>query len=613
MKRFERTAICALLAIQFVLAQQPASDPSNPPAVAPAIPRFAALDLPAPAKADVILRAMRDEIVRARTLRLMGVDTPYFAEYAVEDAISFNASTSLGALITARTTRFRIPRVQIRVGSMQFDNTNSIFTNLSGGSRLDSDQLPLDANYMAIRNALWLATDRAYKGAVQAISRKRAALRNITQTEQIADFVEAAPTQLLLNPSRLRFDEPAWVGRAKALSAIFRAYPGVLHSSVDFEAVQNTSYYINTEGSFFRIPDSLVLVRARAAAQALDGMTVRDASVFQSFFPEGLPSELDMRRAVENLASNVAALAQAPRGDRYSGPVLFEAQAAAQLFADVLAGNFAIPRKPLSQPNYNVPFLSSELEGRIGSRILPEWMDVVDDPTQKEWRGRPLFGHYAIDLEAVTPQPLTLVEKGVLKNFLLTRQPVRGYAGSNGRARLPGPFGARIASVGNLFVRASQTAAPAALRKNLLDMVQKRGLPFGIVIRKMDYPSSASRDELRRIAASVQSSGSTRPSSSPILVYRLYPDGREELVRGLRFRGLTVRSLKDIIAASDESFVFDYLENNALFAFIGGGGFVAPTSVIAPAVLFEDLELDRIEEELPKPPVVPPPAISQLR
>ena len=79
----------------------------------------------------------------------------------------------------------------------------------------------------------------------------------------------------------------------------------------------------------------------------------------------------------------------------------------------------------------------------MGARVLPDTFDVVDDPTQKEWRGRPLFGSYEVDREGVVPKPLRLIEKGVLKNYLLTRQPVRGYEGSNGRARLPGNFGAQ--------------------------------------------------------------------------------------------------------------------------------------------------------------------------
>jgi hypothetical protein len=239
-------------------------------------------------------------------------------------------------------------------------------------------------------------------------------------------------------------------------------------------------------------------------------------------------------------------------------------------------------------------------------------MDVVDDPTQKEWHGRQLFGFYTVDLEGVEPKPLVLIEKGVLKNFLLTRQPVRGFDASNGRARLPGSFGAKAAGYGNLFVRASETVPSADLRKKLIDLCKQRGKAYGMMVRKMDFPSSASFAEARRLlTAMAQSGGSARPVSEPVLVYRVYTDGREELVRGLRFRGLTARSLKDIVAASDESQVFDFLDNTAPFALMGGANFVAETSIIAPSILIDDLEMEKAQEQLPKPPIVPPPPLDR--
>jgi TldD protein len=341
---------------------------------------------------DVILRAMRTELGRSRTLKLMGVDVPYFIEYSVDDTRSYAASASLGALITSRWSRARVPRVQVRVGTPEFDNTNSIFSDLPGGPRFDSDQLPLDNNELAIRQQLWLATDRAYKGAVQAISRKRAALRNIAQPEQMPDFAAAKPSQIVQNPGAFEFDAKVWTAKTKTLSALFRSFPEVLSSAAEFEAVQSTAYYMNTEGSYYRIPDTLAFLRVTATAQAADGMTFHDAALFQALTVEGLPPDAEMRKGIQKVAADLTALTKAPRGDRYSGPVLFEPQASAQIFAAVLARSFVIPRKPVSQPNFPLPFLSSELEGRVGSRVLPDWMDVVDDPTQKEWRGRPLFG-----------------------------------------------------------------------------------------------------------------------------------------------------------------------------------------------------------------------------
>jgi hypothetical protein len=212
-----------------------------------------------------------------------------------------------------------------------------------------------------------------------------------------------------------------------------------------------------------------------------------------------------------------------------------------------------------------------------------------------------------VDLEGVVPEPLVLVEKGLLKNYLLTRQPVRGFEGSNGRARMPGSFGAKSAGISNLFVRAAQTASAVELRRRLLELCQARNKPYGLIVRKMDFPSSASFDEVRRVLAGMQSGGAGRPTSLPVLVYRLYPDGREELVRGLRFRGLGARSLRDILAASDESHLFEFLDNPAPFALMGAGGYVSESAVIAPSVLIDDVELQKIDDEQPRLPLVPPP------
>jgi hypothetical protein len=336
-------------------------------------------------------------------------------------------------------------------------------------------------------------------------------------------------------------------------------------------------------------------------------MTVRDAVVFQAIEAGQMPGEAEMVRGIQSLAKNVTALAAAPIGEDYIGPVLFEGVAGPQVFAEVLGKNLALTRRPVMEPGGrggNV--VVSELDGRNGARVLPESFDVVDDPTQKEWRGKPLFGTYEVDREGVEPKPLHLIEKGVLKGYLLTRQPVRGNEGSNGRARLPGPFGAATPGVSNLFVRSSETSPASDLKKQLLDLIALRGKPYGIIVRKMDFPSSASVEEVRRIISGSQS-GSSHSVSVPILAYRVYPDGREELVRGLRFRGFNTRSLKDIIATGDDLTNFEYMDNSAPFALMGGAGYIANAAVIAPSILVDDLELHPIEEELPKLPVVPPP------
>jgi hypothetical protein len=554
---------------------------------------------------DTILRAMKDEIARTRALRLVDAP-PYFVEYSLDDAEFFYATASLGALVQERQTRLRQPRIRVRVGDAKLDNSNHIFSDAYRGSRFDPAEFPLDDNYEALRLAFWLSTDRAYKQALEALARKRASLKNIQDTERLPDFSTAPVASVILPVPRKSVEEAKWRARVKAISAVFNSYPDVFHSEATFGWSMTKSYMVNNEGSEFRIPDNVSTFRVRASSIAADGMLLRDYAEFVASDAVGLPAESDLRKAAIEVAEQVTALRQAAIGESYAGPVLFEGVAGAQLLAEVFGRHLSPGRRPVTDPERPMNFPAGEFEGRLGSRILPEWMDVVDDATQKEWKGLPLLGHYPVDIEGVVPRAIPVVERGVLKNFLSTRQPMPGVESSNGHARLPGALGINVAMPGNLFIRASETQSSGALKKKLLDLGKQRGKPFVYLIRKMDFPSTASLDELRRITG-----GQTgRPVSLPIRIYRVFPDGREELVRGLRFRSLNSRSLRDITGASDQQFLFQYLESGAPFAHMDASGYVAGISVVAPALLFDELELEKIPGELPKPPAVPPPPLT---
>lgn len=579
-------AILPLLGLVFLVkAQSPAT---NPPG-------------------DPVVKAMHDEIDRSLKLTVPNLETPYFIQYLMDDADGFSVSATLGGLTSRRRDRFRNLDVSVRVGDYSFDNSNYIGSDFNFGSHYDLERVPLDNTYPVLRRYFWLATDSAYKSAVEAISRKRAALRNLSVSDKLNDFAHAQPLHRLEGLHKLNVDETAWTNRVRDLSKIFDRYPDLELSNVEFNAGDGGYYLVNSEGTEIRVPDRTAYLRARAVAQSPDGMTVRDSLVFQALDAAGLPAEADMRSSVETLAKNVVALKQAPVGEDYSGPVLFEGGAGAQVFAEILGRNLGLTRRPVGENGgRGGATVLSELDGRIGARVLPESFDVVDDPTQKEWHGKPLFGSYEVDREGVEPRPLRLIEKGILKDYLLTRQPVRGHEGSNGRARMPGSFGADTAGISNLFVRSSETMTAAELRAKLLELINARGKPYGVLVRKMDFPSSASVEEVRRLLAGAQSGGA-RAISIPILAYRVYPDGHEELMRGVRFRGFNTRSLKDIIAAGNDLNPFEFMDNPAPFALMGGSGYVANAAVIAPSILIDDLELHPIEEELPKLPVVPPP------
>lgn len=559
---------------------------------------------------ETLLRAMRDELQRSKQLAVVaGQDAPYFFSYSLTDAETLRISAANGAVVNVAHSRFRSPDAQVRVGSYDFDNTGHIYSGIYSGSRYDGNW-PLDDDYASFRTELWLSTDRAFKTAVESMARKRASLNNsaASSAEPLPDFSKVAPVVSIGKVSRPKVEEEAWAGRAARLAAVFNNYKDVLSSGMELQLITGPTTLMNSEGTAVRYNDHMFWLYAKAEGQAADGMLMHDAVSIQSLELDKFASEADMRKSLAEVGENVRALVNAPAAESYSGPVLMEPRAAAQLLAQLLGDNLRVPRRPLSDPGRNVPFSPSEFETRIGGRVLPESFDVIDDATQSSYNGKALLGFYPFDMEGVPPKPVSIVEKGVLKNFLTTRQPIRGFPVSNGHARLPGSYGSSAAAIGNMFVKSSETTPMADLKKRLIDMTKMRGKPYGMLVRKLDYPYSAGTSDLQSLAqASAQSGGSARPVSPPLLIYRVYTDGREELVRGLRFRGLTSRTLRDILAASSETEMFDFVNVAAPLAILGAGGYLAPASVISPGLLFDELELEPPQDQLPKHPTVPPP------
>lgn len=554
------------------------------------------------AQPDPVLDAMKAELKRSMTLTLNQLERPYFVSYSVDDEHSWSASATLGGVVSSGISSFRIPGVHIRVGDYKFDNTNWTGSG-GGGARYDLGSFPIEDDPLVIRQYLWLVTDSIFKGSLRSIAGKQSALRNVTVNDQLPDFDKAPPFVSDHDYVPAKIDENAWTDRTRRVSAVFNDFTRLRTSSVSFTAIDALHRLISSEGTQVREQQAAAMVEVRASAQAPDGMIVRDLDTFYTRDLTHLFPEAELMRSARNIGEQTQKLAEAPLGEAYTGPVLFEGVASAQLLAEILGRNLHITRKPVAAPGAPSQAAPTDLEGRRGVRIMPEFFDVTDDPTL------PLFGMEEVDDEGVPDQKMQLVEKGVLKDFLRTRQPVRGYSDSNGHARVNGSYGAEGATPTNLVIRASETSPISELKKKLIDLIQQRGLPYGMIVRKLDFPSSAPADEARRIIAAA-GGGSAHPVAMPLYAYRLYVDGHEELVRGERFRGINARSLKDILAAGDDSVTFNYLENGAPFALLGFGGSSAQVSIVAPSVLIDDLEMVKVDDELPKLPIVPSPLLS---
>lgn len=560
---------------------------------------------------DPVLAAMQKELQRSMQLRIADT-SPYFIEYFLEEGRQYAAAATLGGLYLSQGSPYRIPRVNVRVGSYSFDNTNSIYGGMVRGARYDSDTWPLENREEQIRRDFWLATDRTFKSAVESLSLKKAALKNVAQTELLSDFAKAkAPT--VIRPLVTRQpDKAKGQDLARRTSAILQEFPQLLESRVDFTESYSNTYYVNSEGAMARVPELLVSLRVHFESLSPEGNVLRDALVWNVPTVEDLPPFGEIQVAVREAAKDFLAYCAAPKGEMYSGPVLFSGQAGPQLIGQLFAANLAPVRSPISEPGRPVNLPPSELEGRLGLRVLPDSFDVVDDPNAKNAAGRKLFGCYEVDLEGQVPEPVRIVEKGLFRSFLLTRQPVKNFEGSNGRARLPGAFGSNAASISNLLVRSSQTIPEGELKARLLELVKTQSRPYGILLRRLDFPTSAGLAELRRMAGALQGSGGGRIVAPPIRAYKVFPDGREEMVRDLRFRSLNIRSLRDVIAAGDQPHTLEFQLNSYPLAMLGAPGFVTGASVVAPSVLLEEVDLDTLPTERMKSPLVPPPAVSGL-
>jgi TldD protein len=563
----------------------------------------------ADARQDPQLRAMLDEMTRSKSLHLNNLDTPYFIEYDLGDSEESVIAANLGGLLISSRSHFRVPRLQVRVGDYKFDNSNSIF---SGSPRMNL--LPIDDDYNVFRTSFWLATDSVYKAAADQMTRKRNALREIADLDHTPDFAPAPAIQILHDPSKLDLDQKKWENTLRKVSEDFANYPLLRTSGVTLRAIDSTYRLVNTEGTIIRIPQTLNSITIRTQAQTADGTYVWNHFSFTTSLPSQFPDESTLQGKVQEVSSQTEALVKAPISDDYSGPVLFEQEAAAQMMASALSEAVRIHRKPLAPPGADSPqVLESVWASKLGAKVVPEWMSLVDDPTVSQVDGVALVGAYLADDEGVKAQKVALVQNGTLKNFLTSREPVRDIDASNGHGRLPGGYGEQEGVIGNLFVEVQQPTPEAQMKAKLLEKVKASGAKFGLLIRRIDFPFTANVEELESMARQLQKGGYARTLSSPILAYRVYPDGHEELVRGLRFKEFSAKDLRDIDAASDHPSIFNYMNNGSSFNFADVSTDATTSTVICPSLLFDSLDLARAETEPDKQPIVPAPALVAFR
>jgi hypothetical protein len=535
---------------------------------------------PALAADDVVMKALHDELDRSmKELQLEKLEKPYFISYHVQERTELNTSATFGALLSGGTTRARYLTVQVRVGDYQRDNSNFLAYPLHANGLTNSVMLPLDDDYQELRRQIWLATDEAYKAAVETLSRKRAALENRNTRENLPDFSQEQPTTALEPAVPVRIDLEQAEALVRNLSALFREQPEIFTSSASLEFNDTRSWYLNSEGSATTQESSAATFVTVAQTQAADGMTLPDWVISSARTMAELPKESELAQQIRAMADRLTRLRQAPLVDRYTGPIIFDVQAGAEIVSQVLAAKLLSVRTPASDNPRIESYAAqsvSKLQDRMGARVLPNFLTVVDDPTLSTYEGKPLLGGHTVDDEGVRARPVTLVDKGILKTLLATRDPVSGIPHSTGSYRT---FGAEPS---NLIITVENGVTGPELKTQLLDMVKQRTKEFGIEVR------SAAREAVK-----------------------VYPDGHDELIRLGQFEGLDEGAFKDVAAASRELTVYT-------IPFAAYGGRIYPgqsrsplVSFVAPSFLFEDLTIKPASGEPPKLPLSKPPSFEK--
>jgi predicted Zn-dependent protease len=515
------------------------------------------------ASGDPLLEALLTELDRSKSqLRMDQVDPPYYIEYRVNDLDDYSAEAAFGALRENQRVRYRVLRVVVRIGDYKQDSYYGVGMG-------ETTILPLDDDPIALRHQIWLATDDAYKGAGQALTEKQAALKQFSAEASPVDDFAKEPVVSVIEPTvSLQVDEAAWKKTIEDASGLYRQYPDVqtVTASVRFSAVNE--YLVNSEGTITRTGKKTYNVQLNSTAQAEDGMRLSRNPFWMVAKAEELPTREKLIAESKKMLDTVVALRQAPIvEEEYRGPVLFAPDAADDVIASLVGANVLGPKPQLGRPNRT----SGAFATSYKTRVLPNFITVMDDPTLKDFQGRSLVGSYDVDEDGVKAQPVTLVEKGTLINYLVSRQPIRDFPASNGHGRagagaFPSP------NLGVLVVKSSDGQSPEALKQRVIQMITEQGKPYGYRVETLGPPGN-----------------------TPRLLYRIYPDGHEELVRGAMFNELDVRALRsDLMSVGNDPLV----SNRA-------GGIA--TTVISPSLLFDELEVKRANTSKDKLPDYPPP------
>jgi predicted Zn-dependent protease len=529
--------------------------------------------------ADPLLDSMRSELERA-SASLAKADPPaYFLSYSAYDSDSTTMAASYGSLLASLGTHARRGGIIVRVGSPQMDNTHG--QNRRSG--ITPGALPMEIDSNALARSLWWLTNRGYRAAAPAFLKVKSETAIRSEEEDKSPDFSAEPPQVRIETRALpvNLDAREWEARLRRESGWFRQFPEVYDSELVLQAQSSGFRFVSTEGSRLAQPSRIFRLVIEAMTRANDGMELLRVETWQAGQLSDLPAEAAVHAAVDKMAADLRALHAAPVAEPFAGPALLSGRAAAVFFHEVLGHRLEGHRQRDEQEGQT-------FTKKVGEQVVPPFLTVVDDPTTTRLAGVGLSGSYSFDDEGQPAERVELIQAGVLRNFLMSRMPIKGFSLSNGHGRAePGlmPTGRQ----GNLIVTSTNTVPEASLRQRLMDEAKRQNKPYGLYFEDVQGGFTLTQ---RGVPQAFQ--------VLPVIVWRVYTDGRpDELVRGVDIVGTPLAALNRILVTGDAMHVFNGI--------CGAESGSVPVSAVAPAMLFSEIEVQKREHSRERPPLLPPP------
>ena len=529
-----------------------------------------------------LLDIAKEELDRNfKILKEKGDPAPYFLQYGIVEQESESYAANLGALHVANRGHSRIVDISVRVGSHKLDNYHS-----TQGERPQFSTpvaLPIDDKPDEIRRRLWLETDRTWRRASQRfINLKTSTQVNVAATDTSDDFSKEQPSTFVAAPVPLKRAPNVWEDRVRKWSAIFSKHPGILAGGVGVQVNRETKYLVNSDGTRLQHGRGFARITFNARGKASDGMDLIATGSFEAETADGLPNDAKVSADVERVAKELVGLLKAPVVDPFIGPAILSGRAAAVFFHEIFGHRIEGHRQ------------KDDAEGQtftkmVNSSVLPEFLSVIFDPTRKQAAGMDLNGTYHYDDEGVKARPVTVVDKGILKTFLLSRSPIQNFPNSNGHGRKQAGLEV-VSRQSNLIVESARQVPEAKLRQMLIDEIKRQNKPYGFLFDQVTggYTTTGRR-------------GLQAYTVMPLIVYRVYADGRpDELVRGVDIVGTPLSSFSRILATGDTQQVFN--------GFCGAESGSVPVSAVSPALLVSEIEIQKKDKGRDRPPILDAPS-----